>query len=277
MRTGKSQWERPQTAALADEPAGGPPSEPPPSYENSGPANADAVGAGAASRAGDKKALALGSNNPYNRSDTELGESAKANASGGASGSYTDDDARLAAQLQAEEDARAAKERSARDGPSPSPSPMGQPQPGGERQQTSGKRGFFSKLMGKGGRHDHNHSSHHGNHGQAQHAPQHGYHQPAYGQPQPGYGYPQQAGYPPGGYYPPQQPGYGYGGYPPQGGYYPPQSQRPGMGAGTAAALGVGGGLLGGLLLADAVEDFSGPGDYDGGDYDGGDFGGGGF
>jgi hypothetical protein len=45
------------------------------------------------------------------------------------------------------------------------------------------------------------------------------------------------------------------------------------MGTAGAAALGVGGGLLGGLLIADAVEDI---GDHDNYDNGGGDWGGGG-
>ncbi|CCG20484.1 Ifu5 predicted membrane protein [Candida orthopsilosis Co 90-125] len=117
---------------------------------------------------------------------------------------------------------------------------------------------------------------------------------------QPGYGgYPPQqgfGGYPPQGYggYPPQ----GYGGYPPQGyGQYPPQQQqqrsRFGGGAGNMA-LGVGGGLLGGMLLGSAINDwddhermegyqdgyqdgYDNGGDYGGGDFGGGDFGGGDF
>ncbi|KAI5960723.1 WWM1 [Candida margitis] len=131
--------------------------------------------------------------------------------------------------------------------------------------------------------------------------------QPGYGggvPPQQGYGgYPPQQGYgyPPQGYggYPPQ----GYGGYPPQGyGQYPPQQQqqqqqpqrsRFGGGAGNMA-LGVGGGLLGGMLLGNAIngwedhermegyqdgyQDGYDNGDYGGGDdFGGGDFGGGDF
>lgn len=50
------------------------------------------------------------------------------------------------------------------------------------------------------------------------------------------------------------------------------------MGTAGAAALGVGGGMLGGLLLADAVDDMGDNGGYDGGGFDGGgDFGGGDF
>ncbi|KAK9467134.1 hypothetical protein V1512DRAFT_247392 [Lipomyces arxii] len=98
------------------------------------------------------------------------------------------------------------------------------------------------------------------------------------GQPMPNYGQPpygqqpygQQSMY--GGGYPPQ-PGYGY---PPQQGYYPQQPmyqqpmyqqpmyqqqqqqiqqpRRSGMGVGTGAALGAGAGLLGGMLLMDAMQ-----------------------
>eukprot|EP00802_Teleaulax_amphioxeia_P020780 Tamp_21080.p1 GENE.Tamp_21080~~Tamp_21080.p1 ORF type:complete len:274 (+),score=29.68 Tamp_21080:1-822(+) len=68
---------------------------------------------------------------------------------------------------------------------------------------------------------------------------------------------------PPG--YHPNAPGYGQqmGGYPPmaqpvyqqnQGMAQPVYQQNQGMGAGTAAALGVGGGLLGGMMLANAMD-----------------------
>jgi len=75
--------------------------------------------------------------------------------------------------------------------------------------------------------------------------------------------------------------GPGYGGYPGMmgGGY----GRRPGMGAGGAAMLGAGGGLLGGMMLADAMDDRyedgyeQGMDDYGGGDFDSGDFGGGDF
>lgn len=65
-----------------------------------------------------------------------------------------------------------------------------------------------------------------------------------YGQPQGQYGY----GAPQQGYYGQQQ------GYPQQA-YQQQPPKKHGMGAGGAAALGVGGGLLGGMLLADAFED----------------------
>ena len=71
------------------------------------------------------------------------------------------------------------------------------------------------------------------------------------------------------------------------GGAGQPAPQRRGMGAGGAAVLGLGGGLLGGMMLGEALAgheyaegfedgaDFGGNYDgenYDGGDYDGGDF-----
>ena len=182
----------------------------------------------------------------------------------------TDADARYAAQLQAEEDARAAAagrptSRNAQQDYQNTAMPYDQQQlPPRPQEKSSGAKGFLGKLMGK--------SSH----------PQQGYGQQPY----------------PGGYqgYPPQQPGYGQpaygGGYPPQGygggygGGYPQQgygggyAQQPprksgGMGVGGAAALGLGGGLLGGMMLGEAMEDHD-QGDYNGGGSDGGDYGGGG-
>jgi len=189
--------------------------------------------------------------------------------------STTDADARYAAQLQAEEDARAGRpmSRDAQHDYQNTAMPYDQQQlPPRPQEKSGGAKGFLGKLMGK-------HSQ-----------PQQGYGQQAYG----------------GGYsgYPPQQPGYGQpaygGGYPPQGygGGYPPQgygggyAQQPmrrtgggGMGAGGAAALGLGGGLLGGMMLGEAMGDHDGGGygsdggggDMGGGDMGGGDMGGGGF
>ena len=72
-----------------------------------------------------------------------------------------------------------------------------------------------------------------------------GYGQPAYGQP--AYGQPAYGGGP------------GYGGYPPQQQQYYQQQQRPqksgGLGTMGGAALGLGGGLIGGMLLEDAIQD----------------------
>lgn len=98
---------------------------------------------------------------------------------------------------------------------------------------------------------------------------------------------PQSYGYPPSGYYggyAQPQAGYGYSQYPMQGGYAQPQRRQGGMGNAGAAALGVGGGLLGGALLAEAFDgddntyienNYGGDdGDYGGGgdDFGGGDF-----
>ncbi|KAL4812835.1 hypothetical protein BDW67DRAFT_169425 [Aspergillus spinulosporus] len=302
LATGRSQWEPPQPTSTSapstqvhtpvpaseqaqsnthtDIPA------PPPSYEESGPGNPSAV---ASAEATDKKtAHSLPSNNPYN------GESASSPGTPGASGSGSgarkdtvDSDAELAARLQAEEDARAGSAApgaaagyyNSNDSPhSQSSTPLAS---AGDREKgKEKKKGFFSKLMSKA-------ASASGS--RPGFAPPHPHHQQpaAFGRPPPGsYGAPSPGpGYGgPGGYYPPQ---HGYGppvGYGPQPGYgYPPhgfygsgmQPQRRhgggGMGMAGAAALGVGGGLIGGALLADAIDD-----DHDyGGDYGGGDFGGG--
>lgn len=76
-----------------------------------------------------------------------------------------------------------------------------------------------------------------------------GGHSQQYGHyPQQGYG-----GYPQQGYGGMQQ---GYGGGYGGGMYGQPARKKPGMGAGGAAALGVGGGLLGGMMLANAMVSF---------------------
>ncbi|KAJ5820590.1 hypothetical protein N7474_006181 [Penicillium riverlandense] len=265
LATGKSQWEKPQ--AHAGNPA---PPDAPPSYDAS---SADPA---AVASAGDKKQSAMLSNNPYNKPGGRSSQSP----------SMIDEDARLAAKLQAEEDARASGARGSNTpgassdyyneppqplGSSAGPSSSQSPGPMPEQKRS---RGFLGKLMGKSS------SS------SSRPPPP----QPQYGS----YGPPPQQGPPPGGYYggyPPQpQPGYGYPpgpgyGYPPQGGYYPQQQppRKSGMGTAGAAALGVGGGLLGGMLLADAVEDMGDHNDYGNGGYDnggygdnGGDYGGGG-
>ena len=116
------------------------------------------------------------------------------------------------------------------------------------------KRGLFSKLMGKTG------GSSSGGYGSNQYRPQ---------QQQYGDGYPQQQAYPPQGYGQPAygppaygQPGYGPGpgyggGYPPQQQYYQqaPPKKSGGIGTMGGAALGLGGGLVGGMLLEDAIQD----------------------
>ncbi|KAJ5345522.1 WW/Rsp5/WWP [Penicillium brevicompactum] len=270
LATGKSQWEQPEGPPQRNH--GEPPvHSPPPSY-NTGASDPAALAA-----AGDKKQM--GSNNPYNPGNAHS-----------ASPNTMDEDARLAAKLQAEEDARAHRgtpsggDRGASDdyynnaqqsGPSYAAGPSQSPLP--EREEKRSKGGFLSKLMGKSS---------------SKPRPQQQYASYAQQGPPPGayYG---------GGGYPPQPgpqlgyghpgPGYGggYGGYPQQGGYYqqPPRKQGGGgMGTAGAAALGVGGGLLGGMLIADAIEDHHdddyGNNDYGGGDdYGGGgdDFGGGDF
>ncbi|CAF9908261.1 MAG: hypothetical protein GOMPHAMPRED_006114 [Gomphillus americanus] len=225
--TKASQWEKPTEPARDPNSSGAaPPHSPPPSYL---PSSANTT------TANEKE----NPNNPYNQSH------AKQNV---------DADARYAAQLQAEENARLANarptsstggSRGAADsfynqpsgnnsgyggqqnyqGSPSSPPGYGQQQQGAPQQD--GKRGLFSKLLGK--------SSH-----------------PQYSQQPQGYGQPQ---------YPPQGQYYGQG-YPPQQSYYgPPQPQYQqapqksgGIGAG-GALLGAGAGLVGGALLMDAFED----------------------
>jgi hypothetical protein len=174
-------------------------------------------------------------------------------AAGSTSPNNIDEDAALAAKLQAEEDARAQGSRgNAFQDYVNTPLPHSSSQP--ELPPREGKRGLFSKLLG-------------GKSNQQQ---------PQYGQPGYGGGYPPQQGYPPqggyGGGYPPQggysggyPPQVGYGSYPPPGGYggYQPQGyeQPPkksgfgGLGTAGGAALGLGGGLIGGMLLEDAIQD----------------------
>ena len=251
LRTGKSQWDPPTAPAQSEEHH----SPPPPPYNHSGYADQAAVG-----NAGDIK-RPLSSNNPYGSKS---------------SSPSVGDDARLAAQLQAEENARAggkspagASRGAAAEFYNDSPQGQGQgyppssqgPPPAASVPQDQGKsRGFLGKFLGK------NSSSQGGGYAARPPPQQYGYQ-----------GYPPQGGYRGG--YPPPQPGYGY---PPQGGYYPQQQYAPpkksGMSNGAAAALGVGGGLLGGALLADAFEDHD-QNEYDQGydngyDDGGGDFGG---
>ena len=177
------------------------------------------------------------------------------------------EDERLARQLQEEENKRAgvgsATDRGEADsyysGPAAGDT-YGQAatSPGGElparpdQDRSSKGKGLFGKLFNK------NKTSQ----GQQQYPPPQGQYYPQQGYPQQGYA---QQGYPP----------QGYGGYPQQQAY----GRKPGgggMGTAGAAALGVGGGLLGGVLLADAFEGgHDGGGDDGGGGYGGGDGGGG--
>ncbi|OAA34959.1 WW/Rsp5/WWP domain protein [Metarhizium rileyi] len=275
--TKKSQWDKPTVPVF---PVGeNEPNDPPPGYEpGNGPAPTDT-----------KK-------NPY---DDRSGDVKNA-SSHAASSSTHDEDAKLAAKLQAEEDARA------RGGPTP---PVGygtggaadsfsQGQAGHSqasfpselppRQDARGKdRGFLGKLFGKGKASQGGQANYGAGYPQQQ---QNYYQSPP---PQQYGGYPQQG--PPmgaygGGY---GQPGYGgyppqgqYGGYPP-GGYQQQPGRRPGggmsgMGMGMAGgALGLGAGVLGGAMIADAMHDHDQAeynqgyqdgmdNDYGGGDFDGG-------
>ncbi|KAM5342929.1 hypothetical protein ACJ41O_013895 [Fusarium nematophilum] len=266
--TKKSQWEKPTAPVFpADE---GAPDGPPPGYEpGQGPVLTDT-----------KK-------NPYDghRDQTPGGPSNE------------DEDAKLAAKLQAEEDARA---RGGPGGPqvpqgyggssSPFPqnnSPFPQsssPYPAELPPRDKGKSGggFLGKLLGKGKQLAAGHQSgSHGGYGGG-HPPQQQY----YGQQS--HGYPGQG--PPMGYgaQPHYGQGYGapggYGGYghgPSYGGGQYPQRKTGGGGMGMAggAALGVGAGLLGGYMVADAINDSEQDayqdGFQDGNDFgdDGGDFG----
>ena len=231
--TKESTWEKPTAPAHRPD-ADAPPGGPPPSYS----------GSGAMPGCGNEK---HNPNNPYNQA------------------ANVDDDAKLAARLQAEEEARVKAggnaDRGAADsyyqtggnnqsyGAPPQSSPYGQqggisPYGGGASGPTSppydqnqqpqggdGKRGLLGKLLGKA-------SKPHGGGGYGQQ----GY--PPQGYPQHQQGYPQQ-GY--GGY--PQQ---GYGGYPPQQPMYaqqPPKKSGGGLGMAGGAALGLGGGLVGGMLV----------------------------
>lgn len=261
--TKKSQWEKPTEPARAPVDDNGP-SGLPPSYTP-----------------GDKPAPTDTKINPYDDKPTS--------GTAGSSHNAEDEDAKLARQLQAEEDARARGSYGAPAGAAASyantPPPQAYPSQlpprpndladkgksllgkffGGKKLGSSGHGsgglGGLSGILGGG-----SHGGHHGGGGVP--APYGG--QPGYGAPAQGYG-----GYgpPPGNYggypgqqgYYPQQPG--YGGYPPQhggfGGFGGHGSQgRPhksgGMGMGAmagGAALGVGAGLVGGALVADAIND----------------------
>ncbi|KAG5960486.1 hypothetical protein E4U58_004646 [Claviceps cyperi] len=287
--TKKSQWEKPTAPVFpVDENA---PPEPPPGYE---------AGKNAPITTDIKK-------NPYeNPTDEKTGTVPHGRAS-------EDEDAKLAAKLQAEEDARA------RGGPAPpagyadsyaqgylggqqsTPPPQQQfpsdlPPRDGSKSKAGG--GILGKLFGKAKlqqqqQHQQGYaggSSYGGYSSQPQQQQQYGGY-PQGGPPMGGGAY---GGYPPQGY---GQPGYGgpggYGGGYPQGGYAPQQQvagKKPGMGGmgmGLAGgALGLGAGVLGGALIADAVHDHdqseynqgyedAQDNDYGGGyDDGGGDFGG---
>lgn len=223
--TKQSQWDKPtQPVYPLDHDA--PPPGAPPGY----------TGSSSFSNVSDKKA------NPY---DDDRG-------TGSASPNNIDEDARLAAKLQAEEDARAQTRGNAMQDyvntPMPPMSSTAQLPPREE------KKGIFSKVFGGGKSHSQPQPVYGGYPQQSY--PQQGY--PQQGYPPQGYGgYPQQGygGYPPqGGYggYPPQ----GYAGYPPQGyAQEPPKKTGGGLGVAAGAGLGLAGGLAGGMLLESAIQD----------------------
>lgn len=242
LYTKKSQWEKPISPAFP--PADNHHDEPPPGYEPaSGPVPTDL-----------KK-------NPYQ-------EDLPASAAIGGSSSV-DEDAKLAAKLQAEEDAKA---RGNPGGPLPpagygdanpyqqhqSPSPYSQEQyPQDLPARDRGKAGgFLGKLFGKGkspmG------GSQGGYGGYSSHPQQGQYGYPQQGPPMGGYGggYGAPGGYG-GGYGAPGAYGGGYGAQPGFGQQRP--GKKPGMGGmgmGLAGgALGLGAGMVGGALVADAIHD----------------------
>ena len=243
--TKKSQWEKPTEPVF---PVGdNAPTDPPPGYQpGEGPAPTDT-----------KK-------NPYDDRSTNPDS----------------DDAKLAAKLQAEEDARSRGSHSpyppqppqdmqnmqGMHNMSPQPGYGGPGGPGGQafpqelppRERGKSGGGFLGKLLGKakgaaGGGHQQPGYGHSYPQQPQQYYPQ----QPHYG------GYPQQGygGYPQQGYGHPQ----GYGGYghgPGYGGYPQMQPHRRGGGMGggmggmaMGGALGLGAGMLGGAMIADGIHD----------------------
>jgi len=210
--TKKSTWEKPTEPVYPRGDEDAPPG-PPPGYS---------TGFGGADRnPTDSKT------NPYN----------DYNAPG--SSNTLESDAALAARLQAEEDARASSSsRNAQQDYQNTPLPPQEQQGLPLREERS--KGLFGKLFG--GKTGGSSSRPYGN------QPQYG--QPQYGQPQQPY-YPQQQ-YPPPQQYPQQYPQQGYGGG--YGGGYAQQPPKKSGGIGTmgGAALGLGGGLIGGMLLEDA-------------------------
>ncbi|KAL7623958.1 hypothetical protein AAE478_005515 [Parahypoxylon ruwenzoriense] len=252
--TKKSQWDKPTEPAVDPNAHGdGAPSGPPPGYTpGSGPAPTD-------------------SKNPF------VNEATKPGGPGSSSHAVDEDaDARLARQLQEEENVRArtpggAAQSYAAGAPAPpqnySPYPDQLPPRSSGSNPTDKAKGLLGKFFG-------------GKNKQSGAGGSHGYGAQPYPGQQP-YGAPQQ---PYGGYGAPPQQGY-YGGPPPPGqyggGYGPPPGQyggygapagygggypggqggaykKPGgggMGAAGGAALGLGAGLLGGALIADAIND----------------------
>lgn len=259
--TKKSQWDKPTEPARPPQDDDAPPGPPPAYRPGDGPAPTDAK------------------NNPFTPQSTGT-------AGGGASSSQVESDAELARRLQEEEDARArgngpsipednkggASAEYLNSAPQPGvPSSSLYPQQLPPREESSKSRGLLGKLFG-------NKSKTSGGY-----PAQAGYGYGGYGAPTSQAASPQ--GYVGGGRY-----GYGYGGqgYGPSygGGYYQQRPQRSGGGIGPmgGAALGLGAGLVGGMLLEDAIDDHDqqaydqGYQDGQDNDFDGGDdFGGGDF
>lgn len=251
--TKKSQWEKPTAPARPPEDES--PVGPPPSYTP-----------------GDKPAPTDTKKNPYDDHNKDT--------TGARSSAHDDEDAKLARQLQAEEDAKArthspaggAAASYANTPYTPDVNSPGNPYPNQlpprPDSSTDKAKGLLGKFFGSKNKHGSSSGSGGGFPGIGQFGGSHGHGAPAYG------GYPPPQGY---GAYPPPQPGYGGYGAPPGGYYgggYPQQAYgRPhksggGMGAAGGAALGLGAGLLGGALIAEAFDD-----DHDGGDFgDVGDF-----
>jgi hypothetical protein len=249
--TKKSQWEKPTGPVY---PPGEEPLDAPPGYT---PGSSSV----AATATGDSKK----SSNPFDTHNTPNNGGSSSSAA-----AQEAEDARLAAQLQAEEDSRARPSSGSNHSyyshsNSGSPYPTGQsgyqsPAQGSQdpRTKDKGKGGLFGKLKAKLAAPSSSHGGGYGGH--------HGYpqqHPQFYG----GGGYQQ---YPPQGYYPQQQM------------YGRPQRTGGGMGMG-GAALGLGAGVLGGALIADAINDnehdayMDGYQDGQDNDFGGGDFGGGDF
>jgi hypothetical protein len=215
--TKKSQWELP-TAPAYPEPEHGAPAGPPPGYS--------------------------GSTKPYNDTKANPYDTFPSSST-----PNTDDDAKLAARLQAEEEARAgSSSRGAQQDYANTSMPSSYDQPLPPRETTRSKGGFLGKLLG---------GKLSSSSGSGQQYPQQSYNQ--------GYARPQQPMYGGGGGYggaPMQYGGYqqqGYGGgY--GGGFGGGYQQRPakssgGIGTMGGAALGLGGGLIGGMLIEDAIQD----------------------
>ncbi|EEH02935.1 predicted protein [Histoplasma capsulatum G186AR] len=332
LKTGISQWERPPV-----------PDTLPPSYDQASPATTgDPAAASVTTAAGEEAAtgdvkktsttttssstrLELGSNNPYNPARQRSRSPSAPATRTTADSQMIDEDAKLAAKLQAEEDERAhqrheqgqqkyagspqsqsqpppqqqyqqqeqqqqqQEQQHQQQHPHSSPPPLQQWQQPQETKRSSGG-GFFGKLLNKASAKVHHGSSNSGS--GSGFAPPHNYNQPYQQQPYQQYQppYPGPHGY--NGYPPGAAPGGGAPFYGPQQPYAPgplPKQRKGfgGIGPGGAAALGLGGGLLGGALLADAIgdhydyqegyEDGLAAGDFGGGDFGGGDFGGGDF